>query len=156
MEKRNILLALALCAVLVGCGTDTTPNTQSERAIYHWKTTFNPTQWEQQFLTDHAIDRIYLHLFDVVPNKEGTNVEPVATLRFIQQLPSDIEVVPTVYVSREAIDLIDNTFRIFEYDVAQHIYDRIAAMMRCQGISYREIQLDCDGSASANYTTNDL
>ena len=156
MKKRNILLALALCAVLVGCGTATTPKPQSERAIYHWKTTFNPTQWEQQFLTDHGIDRIYLHLFDVVPNKEGTNVEPVATLRFIQQPPSDIEIVPTVYVSREAIDLIDNTFRISEYDVAQHIYDRIAAMMRCQGISYREIQLDCDGSASANYTTYDL
>ena len=147
---------LTLFALFVSCSTGNAPQPQpqTERAIYHWKTTFNPTQWELQFLEDHHIDRIYLHLFDVVPNEEGTNVVPAATLRLMQPVPAGIEVVPTVYVSREAIDIIDNNFG--EYILAYHIYDRVAAMMRCNGISYREIQLDCDGSASATYSTRSI
>ena len=99
---------LALFALFISCSTGNAPQPQSqtERAIYHWKTTFNPTQWELQFLEDHHIDRIYLHLFDVVPNEEGTDVVPAATLRLMQPLPTGIEIVPTVYVSREAIDFI--------------------------------------------------
>ncbi len=145
-----------MLAMLIGCGTGNTPQTQpkAERSIYHWKTTFNPTAWELQFLQDHHISRIYLHLFDVVPNEEGNALVPAATLRFLQPIPAGIEVVPTVYVSREAIDLADNNCS--EYSLAYHIYDRVAAMMRCNGISYREIQLDCDGSASAAYSIRSI
>ena len=57
-----------MLAMLIGCGTGNTPQPQpkAERSIYHWKTTFNPTVWELQFLHDHHISRIYLHLFDVI------------------------------------------------------------------------------------------
>lgn len=145
-----------MLAMLIGCGTGNTPQPQpmAERSIYHWKTTFNPTAWELQFLHDHHISRIYLHLFDVVPNEEGTNVVPAATLRLMQLVPAGIEVIPTVYVSREAIDIVDDNHG--EYTLADRIYDRIAAMMRCNGIGYREIQLDCDGSASASYATSNM
>ena len=133
MKYRIIIVGLVF-ALLVSCGTGNDPqsNTQPERAIYHWKTTFNPTQWELQFLKDHHITRIYLHLFDVVPNEEGTNVVPAATLRLMQLVPAGIEVIPTVYVSREAIDIVDDNHG--EYTLAERIYDRIAAMMRCNGI----------------------
>ena len=153
--KRHSLLSILACCILsaiIGCSTPggNAPS-HPERAIYHWKTSFNPTPWELQFLKDHHITRLYLHLFDVVPNETETDVVPAATLRFLQQPPEGIEIVPTVYVSREAIDHM-----FYTSHVAERIYDRVAAMMRCQGIGFRELQLDCDGSADDYYTANML
>lgn len=147
-----LVISFSLLLSIIGCSTpgSNTPS-NSERAIYHWKTTFNPTPWELQFLNDHHITRLYLHLFDVVPNETKTDVVPAATLRFLQQPPEGIEIVPTVYVSREAIEHVEYTSYL-----AEHVYDRVSAMMRCQGIGYRELQLDCDGSADAYYTANSI
>ena len=153
--KRHSLLSILACCILfaiIGCSTPVGNNSSNtERAIYHWKTTFNPTPWELQFLKDHHITRLYLHLFDVVPNETKTDVVPAATLRFLQQPPEGIEIVPTVYVSREAIEHVE-----YASYVAERIYDRVSAMMRCQGIGFRELQLDCDGSADAYYTANSI
>ena len=151
------IASFAMLFALFGCNAGSGPSTEptsTQRAIYHWKTTFNPTASELQFIEDHGISRLYLHLFDVVPNEQETDVIPSATLRFLQPMPSGIEVVPTIYVSHEAMDLIDN--RCSESAMAQRIYQRIKAMMLSNGISYREIQLDCDGGASLSYSTNFL
>ncbi len=147
-----LVFSFSLLLSIIGCNTpgSNTPS-HPERAIYHWKTTFNPTPWELQFLNDHHITRLYLHLFDVVPNETKTAVVPAATLRFLQQPPEGIEIVPTVYVSREAIEHVEYTSYL-----AERIYDRVSAMMRCQGIGFRELQLDCDGSADAYYTANSI
>ncbi len=147
-----LVFSFSLLLSIIGCNTpgSNTPS-HPERAIYHWKTTFNPTPWELQFLNDHHITRLYLHLFDVVPNETKTDVVPAATLRFLQQPPEGIEIVPTVYVSREAIEHVEYTSYL-----AERIYDRVSAMMRCQGIGFRELQLDCDGSADAYYTANSI
>ena len=148
-----LVFSFSLLLSIIGCnnpGSNTSSN--PERAIYHWKTTFNPTPWELQFLKDHHITRLYLHLFDVVPNETKTDVVPAATLRFLQQPPDGIEIVPTVYVSREAIEHVNYG----GYGLAERIYDRVSAMMRCQGIGFRELQLDCDGSADAYYTANSI
>ena len=148
-----LLSCLFAIGLIVGChgGKGTQLSSQSSRAIYHWKTTFNPSPWERQFLKDHHVTRIYLHLFDVVPNGEGNDVVPVATTRFVQLPDSELEIVPTVYVSREAFDMGVNMGVL-----ADHIYDRIAAMMRHHGITYHEIQLDCDGGSSARFSTCQL
>ena len=147
-----LVFSFSLLLSIIGCSNpgSNTPS-HPERAIYHWKTTFNPTPWELQFLQDHHITRLYLHLFDVVPNETKTDVVPAATLRFLQQPPEGIEIVPTVYVSREAIEHVEYTSYL-----AERIYDRVSAMMRCQGIGFRELQLDCDGSADAYYTANSI
>ena len=115
----------------------------SPRAIYHWKTTYNPSPWELAFLKEHKIGRIYLHLFDVDAVGDDA-VAPVATLRFDQSLHDDVEVVPTVFVSHEAMDVMNCSFNVSSFDIANRIYDRVCAMMRCQGVDFREIQIDCD------------
>ena len=147
-----LVFSFSLLLSIIGCNNpgSNTPS-HPERAIYHWKTTFNPTPWELQFLNDHHITRLYLHLFDVVPNETKTDVVPAATLRFLQQPPEGIDIGPTVYVSREAIEHVEYTSYL-----AERIYDRVSAMMRCQGIGFRELQLDCDGSADAYYTANSI
>ena len=145
-----VLLTVVGCRKGNGVGDDLTP-----RAIYHWKTTYNPTPWEQEFLKEHKIGRIYLHLFDVDAVGDD-EVAPVATLRFCQPLPDDMEIVPTVFVSHEALDMIYNSFRIYSSDIADKIYDRVSAMMRCQGVSVKEIQIDCDGGEKSMYVARSL
>ena len=153
----NPTVVLVCCLVLLaaGCRKDKGVGTsQPSRAIYHWKTTYNPTPWEQEFLKEHKIGRIYLHLFDVDVVQEG--VAPVATLRLMQPLPEDIEVVPTVFVSHGALDAISDDYRLSTYDIAHNIYDRVCAMMRCHGLEFSEVQIDCDGGQKSAWTTMDL
>lgn len=152
----TVILVCCLVLLAAGCRKDNrVGEALTPRAIYHWKTTYNPTPWEQEFLKEHKIGRIYLHLFDVDAVGDD-DVAPVATLRFGQPLPDGIEVVPTVFVSHEALDVIDNSFRLYSSDIADKIYDRVSAMMRCQGVSVKEIQIDCDGGMKCSHVVRSL
>ena len=161
----TVILVCCLVLLAAGCRKDNrVGEAVTPRAIYHWKTTYNPTPWEQEFLKEHKIGRIYLHLFDVDAVGDD-DVAPVATLRFGQPLPDGIEVVPTVFVSHEALDVIDNSFRLYSSDIADKIYDRVSAMMRCKGVSVKEIQIElvsregiprCDGYVLMLYNTGQL
>ena len=57
---RRYLCLIIMVLLLVGCGGG-----ERVRAVYHWKTTFNPTEYELQWLRDHKVQRMYLRLFDV-------------------------------------------------------------------------------------------
>ena len=122
----------------------------AHRGIYHWKTRYNPSPWELQWLHDHKIDKLYIKLFDVEPGSRAGHPDwkmvPTATTTFAQHLPTDMEVVPVVYITVDAI-------RALEYDrnndytdlYARLIVKRIDEMMaEHYGDTIREVQLDCD------------
>ena len=147
MKKRNILLALALCAVLVGCGTDTTPKSQSERAIYHWKTTFDPTEKEWDFLKTNDIQRMYVRFFDV----DDSPAKPIATTVFKQNLPQDIEIIPTTFITLEPFHyywLSDSARERINHNLANKIVTRLLKMAQAQHVEVKEVQFDCDWTAS--------
>ena len=60
---KRFLLTILLSALLAACSSE--PEGATMRAVYHWKTTYNPTQYEQQWLRDHRVTRLYLRVFDV-------------------------------------------------------------------------------------------
>ena len=128
-----VLLALMLSA----CGRKDTV-----RSVYHWKTAFDPTQYELDFLHEHQVQRLYLRLFDVDLNQDGEPV-PIATTRFMQPLPDDIEVVPVVYITNEAIGC-----NISFYEV---MVERVMKMAECNGFEVKELQVDCDWTESNRY-----
>lgn len=127
-----MLMAMVL-AICNACGSG-----DPVRAIYHWKTTYNPTQYELQWLRDHRVQRLYLRLFDVDVYDCEERAAPIATTRFLQPLPDSIEVVPVVYITNEAMD------RMQVYDVAERIAERVKKMAECNGIDLHEVQVDCD------------
>lgn len=133
--KKNIWM-IALLFVLVGCATDDGGET---RGIYHWKTTFNPTQYELDWLRDHHVTRLYLRLFDVVPSQCSEGAEPVATTRFLQPLPDDMEIVPVVYIANEVMRDAD-----WPWQLADCIVERVMKMAACNGFEVKEVQVDCD------------
>lgn len=133
--KRTVLFVLA-ALILASCSGGDEPI----RAIYHWKTTYNPTQYELQWLRDHRVQRLYLRLFDVdvYDNDDYGNAAPIATTRFLQPLPDDMEIVPVIYITNEAMG------RMWGYRVAELIAERVAKMADCNGFELKELQVDCD------------
>lgn len=133
--KRIVLFVLVALALVSCSGGD-----EPLRAIYHWKTIFNPTQYELQWLRDHRVQRLYLRLFDVdvYDNDDYGNAAPIATTRFLQPLPDDMEVIPVVYITNEAMG------RMWGYRVAELIAERVEKMADCNGFELKELQVDCD------------
>lgn len=119
-------------------------------AIYHWKTVFNLQEDEIAFLAAHSVKKIYVRYFDVdVENSpmNSTNAAiPIGTTVFKSSKPSDVEIVPTVFITvkslvatkKEGID-----------DLASKIYTRVCNMADYNDMGpIREIQLDCDWTNS--------
>lgn len=134
--KRTVIFVLAALALASCSGGD-----EPVRAIYHWKTTYNPTTYEQQWLRDHRVQRLYLRLFDVDAcgySREDGNAAPIATTRFLQPLPDDMEVIPVVYITNEAMA------RMNIHLVADLVAERVEKMAECNGFELTELQVDCD------------
>ena len=148
-----ILLISGLVGVVFRACERNNSSTATHRGIYHWKTTYNPTEWEQQWMKRHRVDRLYVKLFEVDAGSkhgfDGWRMVPVATTRFAQPLPKDVEVVPVVYITVDAIRTIGE----YDWDArvryAGLLVERIYAMMaEHYGGEVREVQLDCDWTKS--------
>lgn len=113
-------------------------------AVYHWKTTFAPTAADEEFIRSHDIGRIYMRFFDVAPcDKEAA--EPIATTVFNGSVPDGVEVLPTVFITVEAMRAV----RGREVQYADRIVKRILAMASAHGLGpIREVQFDCDWTST--------
>ena len=168
MKHLCCLFALWL---LVGCGssasqsdtaraaTDTLAPADSStfvprpaHALYHWKTVFDPTPEEWDFLRKHQVERLYVRFFDVdinfeQPVEEGYPVIPIATAIFHQRPDSTMEVVPTVYITLEALRKIKEVDKIIPY--ANAMVERIRRMAAANKIgNIQQVQIDCDWTPS--------
>jgi hypothetical protein len=149
-----LLYAIVLC---VSCN----PRERGEscNSVYYWKTVFSLDSTETAFLEKHDIRRIYLRFFDVDneydASSESYRAVPVATAAFNTQKPEGIEIVPTVFITDNAIRTAcaaDGTERF-----ATLLVNRILKMAKYNGLGpIREIQLDCDWTASVQDKFYDL
>ncbi|MBR6283483.1 MAG: hypothetical protein IKR25_04215 [Muribaculaceae bacterium] len=120
------------------------------RAIYHWKTTFAPTPGELAFINRHHVGRLYIHYFDVV--LRDNVVQPEATVQFIDTPPDSLEVVPTIFITPEAMRAMqEENESSYPCDghvlnsYAQRIVKRVNAMNKHNCINnVGEVQIDCD------------
>lgn len=136
---KRMSFAILLAALLAACSGG--PG-DTIRAVYHWKTTYNPTQYELQWLRDHRVTRLYLRVFDVDVHETET-AAPIATTRFRQTLPEGMEIVPVVYITNEAMERMARWER---EGIGRKIADRVIRMAECNGFELKEMQVDCDWS----------
>lgn len=116
-------------------------------AIYHWKTTFDPTEEEWNFLKANDIQRMYVRFFDV----DDSPAKPIATTVFKQNLPQDIEIIPTTFITLEPFWyywILDSARECRNHDLANKIVTRLLKMAQVQNIVVKEVQFDCDWTAS--------
>lgn len=154
---RTFILTV-VAVLLYGCSnlksyedSDAYKNRISKNSIYHWKSTFKPTQYEMDFLRSHNIGRLYMKMFDVsvgdVYSSSGTeqDIVPIATTVFSASVPSEIEVIPTVFITLEALRFMEGKEKVG----AEKIITRCMAMADYNSLGKpKEIQIDCDWTSS--------
>ena len=162
MKKTLTIAMAALLAVSCGRGkqteTDTTATTAAveHRGVYHWKTTYDPNEWETDWMKRHHVDRLYVKLFEVdAGSKHGYDdwrMVPVATTRFEQPLSKGMEVVPVVYITVDAIRAMSGSSYETMERLAKLLVERVYAMTAEHwGGEVKEVQLDCDWTTSTRY-----
>lgn len=147
-----LFLVLATILGTIHCtkhnGATISPTTllhKRTNSIYYWRTTFKLSEQEKEFLQKEKIGRIYLRMFDVTAG--GSVAVPNATITFGTSVPKDVEIVPTVFITVEALRQTADEDKL---DVlAEKIVKRITAMCSWNEITcWNEIQLDCDWTES--------
>lgn len=127
-------------------------------AVYYWKTVFRPDSAELAFMRQHDVRRIYLRMFDVTETEASdagdieSRVEPNATvtldeayLNALEDLLPDVEFVPVVYITLEALKAVDG----HEGFLARNIVTMVRNMCHYNALpGVTELQLDCDWTAS--------
>ena len=141
----KICLAVIVATFMVGCSNVSDIAVEPKNSIYHWKTTFDINDSEAEFLKKHNIERIYVKMYDVATEHNfllgKSDIVPIATTKFVSAIPDNVEIIPVVYITIEALRAMSGR----EAELAELIVERTLAMCRynkCGKI--RELQLDCD------------
>lgn len=146
----KICLAVVVAAFVVGCSYTDNPAAEPKNSIYHWKTTFDINDAEAEFLKKHNIERIYVKVYDVATEHNfllgKSDIVPIATTKFVSAIPGDVEIVPVVYITIEALRAMSGR----EAELAELIVERTLAMCRYNNCGkIRELQLDCDWTSTS-------
>lgn len=140
---KKIKLVLSLFVVMVLAVTQSCQrqdaNGNDGNAVYYWKTTFALNDYERDFIQKHHVTKMYVRFFDVVNDWEG--VVPSGTLIFIDSMPENVEIVPTVFITSDAV----KKYKRF----TEKLFDRVVAMAEANDIEFHEIQIDCDWTESS-------
>lgn len=163
MNTKSILLKLLFAViVLSSCGQRANPlgvrsadsdtlaiQTRPDcNAVYYWKTRFALNEFEQTFLREHKIGRIYLRFFDVAASEDlmgdVKDAVPIGTVAFDCPKPEDVEIVPTVFVTVPALGVVSYQDNGID-SLASRIVTRVLNMADYHDMGpIHEIQLDCD------------
>jgi len=155
---QQLILSLLILFVIPSCADKNNHLSSTTRAngIYYWRTTFDVSEVEQQFINLHNVKRLYLRLFDVDMSKrnlsEVLSPQPVATIQFrdsanlAQVMQIVDECVPTIFITLPALKTMHG--EASEY--ASKICTRILNMCSYHGFlnKVHEVQIDCDWTES--------
>ena len=97
----QVLWAVLIGTVCANCGKPV--HHQPTRAIYYWKTIYQPESTTKQRLKELQVQRMYLRLFDADIPEPGGKPAPVAILQLKQPLAKGIAYVPVVYITQRAL-----------------------------------------------------
>jgi hypothetical protein len=131
-----IFTFLCLATCLLDCtGSDSQMEKVIVRSFYHWKTDFELSEDQSDFLSDLKVEEIYLHLFDVV--WDGVEATPTAITE-LKHTPTQ-KIKPVVYLTTDVFSNLDS---LGVLRLAEQVSQKIKAIM--QERAYGEVQFDCD------------
>lgn len=137
MIKKTFLLCF-LQLLLSACQSSQSEVPEAANAVYYWRTELTLDQAERDFLAQHDIRKIYLHLFDVV--RKNGELQPQATIECTDTFPHGINVIPIVFMTP---DVLKDTTGISQ--LPQLIAQRVNQIMSQNNLpAPPELQLDFD------------
>ena len=136
-NRRCAWMLLSLCLFMIGC--DKRDSLPDENSTYYWRTEWRLDSVETSFLSQYHIDKVYCRYFDVV--MRDSIPMPNATIRFADQVPQDLEIIPTIYIT-------ENCIHQHHDGLARRMVERILQINQTNDVSgVKEIQIDCDYTA---------
>lgn len=151
-----LLLSLMSCAQDQGADVRNVELSKIERGIYYWKTKFSLNENEEDFLKIHNVSKLYIKMFDVAlqkdPGNDTLSLVPIATTRFASQIPESVDVVPTVYITYDALIHLVGKDDLYKESYVRRILRRIDAMSSYNELPrVQEVQFDCDWTSNTAY-----
>lgn len=121
-----------------------------ERGLYEWRSVAEIEARDLPRLDTLGVTRLFVRFFDV---QEKSGGDPVArsTVRFAGDLPSGLDLVPTIYITNESLRSIRRPEQIDS--LAVRIVRKVREMTESANHpAYGELQIDCDWSRSTQAT----
>jgi hypothetical protein len=142
----TVMVTFGLAILFFSCN-EKIKDRQVERSFYYWKSVFKLSDFEQQRLDSLKVKTIYIKFFDVDWNGASNSAVPVAKLQNTgYQLPKNIKVIPTVFITNECIKKSDSSQT---QKLANDIYSLIQQIITANEFNaIAEIQIDCDWTAT--------
>ena len=99
-------------------------------------------------MEQHGVKDLYLRFFDVAWDATFLKALPIAQVRIADSVllhKNDLNIIPTVFITNECIRYIQPAQCKV---LAQNIYDLVTGIASLKNIRIKEIQIDCDWTAS--------
>ncbi len=144
--KKFAAFSCFILSLLMVTGCQQVETMETGNAVYYWRTDLHLDSIERAFLKTYQINKVYCRYFDVVMNDESEGPIPNATITFSDTLPSNVELIPTIYITEDCMHQKHER-------LAKKIVGRILQMNETHDIEgVREIQIDCDYTARSRET----
>lgn len=147
MRKISSRFSFICLLFFLACNNHQPAVKKTERGFYYWKSVFNVSPYEKQHFDSLHASTLYLKFFDVDWNAVTKQPNPVAQVRisdasFLQKT----NLVPVVFITNECIAKIDSSqVDPLAVNIAK-LLNQLVSIHKLDSI--REIQIDCDWTAS--------
>lgn len=141
MKQLNLwsffLLFIGFIIAFQRCAWD---KTEPQMSFYYWKSDFSWSIIDSLKADSLKLKKMYVKLFDVKYTPSSSDLAmPTATLQFSRKFPSNLALVPVVYIENEVFKTVEPN------SLAAKIYNRMDEMLKALGTnSVTEFQIDCD------------
>jgi hypothetical protein len=143
---------IAFCGIAFMCtscrhhGKLLGPKRQVTAAFYHWKTRVALSHEDSTMLRETGCKKLYVNFFDVVKNEDTTTFKypaiPGSQTSNLDLLPKNIEIVPVVYITNDAVKNMDSSNIPY---IAEKFWKKMNRLIVWSEIApVKEIQIDCD------------
>jgi hypothetical protein len=114
------------------------------RAFYYWQTTMKFDKENQQLQEDLKLEEMYVRCFDVdwsAGYQDGIPLGILTNEKEILKNSKDLLIIPTVFI-------VNRVFKHLPDDKLERLASNILRKIPYDSIQYKEVQLDCDWTAS--------
>ena len=140
---QKIVVFFLIMALAIGCRR--APHIV-DSSFYYWRTEFTLDQKEADLLDSLRCAKLYIKFFDVDKDKASGKAIPIATIRFLDSSFRRYAVIPVVYITQNSIASTPDGAMV---SLADSILQKINEICSLNNMQYREVQIDCDWTASS-------
>lgn len=131
--------------LLIGCQQKREVHTN----FYFWRTVYQQDTTEQRYLEHFKSDKLYVRMMDVDRDEQGVPT-PIAPINFKDKLPNDKALVPVVFIVNDILKTLkDEELSRLAANIMKFVNGKVKQSGK---LDYRELQIDCDWTASTRTT----